>query len=219
MPIRHIFFDIDNTLFPSSAFTARARRKAIRAMVAKGLRCTFRRGMHELEKIIAERGPNDCKHFNLLVRRINGREDLKVVAAGVIAYHRTKRLIAAYPEVPKVLGALRRRGYRLHIASEGVEVKQWDKLLRLGIDRFFDKVYVAKRKDTAFFRRIIKSLRLSPSECLMVGDRPDKDMKPAIGAGMWAVRIRRGKYSRLRGKAHYTIRDLSQLERAIRKLP
>ncbi|MEM0437826.1 MAG: HAD-IA family hydrolase [Candidatus Micrarchaeia archaeon] len=218
MPVRHIFLDIDNTLFPSSEFTVKARRKALRAMISKGLACTYARGAEELRRIIAERGPNDFRHFNILVKRINGREDLKTVAAGIMAYHNSKRHISPYPEVHKVLRSLKRKGYRLYIASEGVELKQWDKLLRLGIDRFFDGVHVARRKDAAFFRRILKSLRLQPSECVMVGDRPDKDIAPAMRAGMHAVRIRRGKYYNMPGKANYSIRSLSQLENAIKKI-
>lgn len=218
MPIRHIFFDIDNTLFPSSQFTAKARRKALHAMVSKGLACTYARGAEELRRIIAERGPNDFRHFNILVKRINGREDMKIIAAGIMAYHNSKRHISTYPEVHKTLLTLKRKGYKLHIASEGVELKQWDKLLRLGIDQFFDGVHVTQRKDAAFFRRLIKSLQLRPSECLMVGDRPDKDTGPAMDAGMWTVRIRRGKYSAIPGKAHYSVKSLSQLGSVIRKL-
>gem|GEM_PF-6745501 len=47
-----------------------------------------------------QKGSNYSGHFNELVKRINGKNDLKIVASGVMAYHNTKNAIAPYPEVP-----------------------------------------------------------------------------------------------------------------------
>lgn len=218
MPCKHIFFDIDNTLFPTSRFQEMANENAINAMISKGLECDFKRGMAELQKIIKEKGSNYTRHFDLLVKRINGKKDLKIVAAGIMAYHNTKNSMAPYPEVPGVLMRLRDGGYCLHIASEGVEIKQWDKLLRLGLDMYFDNVHVTRVKGRKFYDKIVKGERARPKDCVMVGDRPDKDLKPAMQAGMYTVRMRRGKYAKMNGKADKEIRSLRELPDIIKKI-
>ncbi len=218
MPRKHIFFDIDNTLFPTSHFLERADENAINAMISKGLRCDFKRALRELQAILKEKGSNFTGHFDLLVKRINGKRDTKIVAAGIMAYHNTKNAMAPYPEVPVVLMRLRDMGHCLHVASEGVEIKQWDKLLRLGLDMYFDKVHVTKKKDRTFYEKILKSEKLKGKECMMVGDRPDKDIIPAMQAGMYGIRVKRGKYAKEKGKSDKEIKDLRELPNIIEKL-
>ncbi|MEM3363947.1 MAG: HAD hydrolase-like protein [Candidatus Micrarchaeia archaeon] len=211
----HIFFDIDNTLFPTSHFLRMADQNAVNAMISKGLDCSFAKGIRELRQIIMEKGSNYPNHFDLLVERVNGKKEIKIVAAGVMAYHNTKNAMSPYPEVPRVLMALHDAGHHLHIASEGIEIKQWDKLLRLGIDIYFEDVYVTNAKDVQFYKRIIRQCNLDPSHCVMIGDRPSKDTEPAMCAGMYGIRIKRGKYSNEAGKCHKEIRTLTPLPKII----
>ena len=55
--LRAIFFDIDDTLFSTSAFAARARRNAIQAMVLHGLQMEPEEALRELNEVIAEYRP------------------------------------------------------------------------------------------------------------------------------------------------------------------
>ena len=220
MPQKYIFFDIDNTLFPTSQFLVRADENAINAMISRGLACCFDDAMEMLRKIQEKKGSNYSKHFDLLVKETNGRRDLKIVAAGIVAYHNTKNAMAPYPEVLGVLMRLHDKGHKLYIATEGIEIKQWDKLIRLGLDMYFDKVYVAKQKNRAFYEHIMKREKVAGKECVMIGDRPDKDTWPAMLAGMYTIRVKRGKYEKesARGKAHKEICDLRNLPEIIEKL-
>ncbi|MFH1471028.1 MAG: HAD-IA family hydrolase, partial [Candidatus Micrarchaeota archaeon] len=131
----------------------------------------------------------------------------------IAGYHNTKASMLPFPEVKRVLLELRERGYDLYIASEGESLKQWDKLIRLGLDHFFRDVFVTeevgKKKSKEFYLAILKELKLSPKECLMVGDSEQKDSIPAGAAGMKTVIIER---SGKKKKANHTIRGLSELE-------
>ncbi|MCL6088766.1 MAG: HAD hydrolase-like protein [Candidatus Marsarchaeota archaeon] len=213
--IKAILFDIDDTLFPSSEFSRLARHNAIRAMVQAGLPATPARAGRELEKIVKARGSNYGNHFGLLARRFHPHNPQRVVAAGVAAYHNTKSSISPYSQTARLLLALRERGFILAVASEGVALKQWDKLIRLGLDPFFHHVFVTSTnkegKTPAFYRQIARKLHLHPSQILMMGDNPAKDIMPAAAAGMHTGRLLLGKHARERAKASFSLRSLSPL--------
>ncbi|VVB57304.1 Glyceraldehyde 3-phosphate phosphatase [uncultured archaeon] len=213
--VRAILFDIDDTLFPSSEFSKLARRNAIRAMIQAGLRATPAQVERELAKIVKTKGSNFGGHFNLLVRRFPSPNPDRIVAAGIAAYHNTKSSISPYPDTARLLLTLRERGYVLAAASEGVALKQWDKLIRLGLDPFFHHVFVTSTgqegKTPAFYKRIARKLRLRPSQILMLGDNPAKDIVPASHAGLHTGRLLLGKHAREHAKASFSLRSLGPL--------
>jgi putative hydrolase of the HAD superfamily len=217
-----IFFDVDNTLFPTAEFAELARRNAIRAMVEAGLDASEGELYKGLHRLIREKGSNYSNHFDILLKRMGVRRPARYVAAAVAAYHNTKSSIQPYPEVPKTLMELKKRGYRLYVATNGDAVKQWDKLIRMGIHLFFDDVFVSgemgEEKSPSFFRRVLAQVKARPSECVMVGDRMDSDILPAQKLGIRTVRVMQGPYSREKGKADFRIRKFSELPAVVRKL-
>ena len=96
MPTRAVFFDIDDTLYSTAAFAARARRRAMQAMVdLGGLEVTSDDLYAELREVITEFGSNDSRHYERLLRRFSDRDlgghvHAVLVATGVRAYHDTK---------------------------------------------------------------------------------------------------------------------------------
>lgn len=213
--VRAVLFDIDDTLFPSSEFSSQARKKAVAAMIRAGLEATPKAALSELSKIVKSKGSNFSGHFNILVRRFPSASPLRAAAAGVAAYHAHKRLIKPYPGTASTLAKLSSRGFTLAIASEGVEIKQWDKLILLGLDDCFNAVFVTapKGKTPAFYRAICLKLGLPPAAVLMVGDHPEKDMAAARAAGLRTVRLRQGRYQKTPSAADLDVRSLSQLLR------
>jgi len=213
--VRAVLFDIDDTLFPSSEFSALARKNAVSAMVRAGLKTTASRAQTELNHIISARGSNFSNHFDLLSKRFPCPDRFRVVAAGVAAYHNTKSSISPYPNVAETLLELRSGGYVLAVASEGLVIKQWDKLIRLGLDSLFHKVFVTSSvgngKNAAFYKRVARSLHLPPSSILMVGDNPEKDILPAKKAGMHTIRIIAGKHAKSADNATLRLRTISGL--------
>jgi putative hydrolase of the HAD superfamily len=218
--VKAVLFDIDDTLFPSSEFSSLARNNAIKAMIQAGLPASFLQAKRELAKIVKLTGSNFGKHFDLLAYKFRSPCPERIIAAGVAAYHNTKSSISPYPQAAQILLSLRERGYVLAVASEGLAIKQWDKLIRLGLDPFFHEVFVVsakKGKSPKFYKKIAKQLCLHPSQILMVGDNPAKDIAPAIKAGMLACRVLLGKNRGKKSKAHITIRSLSSLLKILKK--
>ncbi len=220
--VKHIFFDIDDTLFPTSEFAELARRKAIRAMVEMGLEESQEKIYAILLKVIEEKGPNYPNQFDEVCKKLKVREPAKYVAAAVGAYHAAKTAIQPYAEVPGTLLKLRDEGYKLYIASNGTSVKQWDKLILLGISLFFEDVFISEsvgeEKSEHFFRSVIKRIGAKPEECAMVGDKPSIDTIPAKKAGMKTIRVLLGKHKGEKGKANAEITNFAQLPKILKKL-
>lgn len=220
MAIKAIFFDIDNTLYDTAEFAERARRNAINSMRESGLNTGEEKAYRTLTRVISRRSSNYDFHFNEMLRELGVKPSPRIIAAGVVAYHNTKASILPFPEVKRTLLMLRDSGYRLYVASEGMSMKQWDKLIRLGLHLIFHDVFVTedrgRKKSKAFYSAILGELGLRPHEALMVGDSEEKDIIPAKRAGMRTVLVTHG--GRNGGKADFTIRDLTELRAVIERL-
>ncbi len=213
--VSYVLFDIDDTLFPSTEFSALARRNALNAMLSMGLKSDFSSLSAALDSIIGKRGSNYQGHFDDLCRALKVAEPARYVAAAVAAYHDTKATIAPFPTVPLSLLRMREEGYRLYVATSGSSIKQWDKLIRLGVALYFEGVFVTdemeEEKGPAFYRKILGRLEADPQECLMVGDREEADVAPAKAVGIRTVRMLAGKYSLVPTAADYAIKDMQEL--------
>jgi putative hydrolase of the HAD superfamily len=234
-PLRAVLFDIDDTLFPTTAFAAGARRRAMEAIAGfPGMRLTADRLLAELREVIAEFGPNFDSHYDRLLRRfpeedLGGHSRGLLVAAGVAAYHDAKQGgMEPFPGVREVLEAVRARtALRLGVVTEGLEIKQFEKLLRLDLYRYFqpgavivsDAIGISK-PNPKLWLRACAALGVEPAEALYVGDNPEKDIAPARGLGMRTVRFRAagGKHAALESgaPADHEIREFAALPGVLR---
>lgn len=204
-PLRAVFFDIDDTLYSTTGFATRARRRAMEAMVALGgLKVTADQLQAELREVIAEFGPNYDAHYDRMLRRfrpedLGGHSPGMLVAAGVAAYEDTKvREFSAFPGVLAGLEALRKRkGLVLGVITEGLEVKQAEKIQRLGVYPFLDRgaVFISdvigiSKPNPKLWQRACEATGIAPAEALYCGDSPVSDIAPAKAVGMRTVRMR-----------------------------
>jgi putative hydrolase of the HAD superfamily len=228
-PLAAILFDIDDTLFSTSEFADKARRAAIAAMIAHGLRTEPDVALRELDEVIAEFTSNYDHHFDKLVQRLPesasaGVNPAIIVAAGVVAYHETKgRELRVYPDAYEVLQWLAGTPKVLRgIISAGWTIKQAEKVIRLQIHRFLspqavfftDQIGISK-PNPKLYRRVLELLGVPPEQAMYVGDNPIHDVDPAKEVGMVAVRCRRsGKHSRVTGihAPDFEVRDFHELK-------
>lgn len=221
--IKNVIFDVDDTLFPTNEFAELARKKAIRAMIRMGLVNVKEKTLYDkLLKIIKKKGSNYTKHFDDLCSSLRVKNKSKYIAAAIAAYHDTKMSIQPYSVIPSMLLKLHDEGYKLYAATNGRSVKQWDKLIRLGIALYFDGVFVSEdlreEKSPAFYYKVLKHLKTKPSECIMIGDREEYDIVPAKRVGIKTIRVRKGKYSKGSSVADFEVRELGGILRILQKL-
>jgi putative hydrolase of the HAD superfamily len=230
--LRAIFFDIDDTLFSTSEFADVARRNAVRAMVRSGLNVEFDEALRELKEVVAEFSSNYDHHFEKLLVRFppeatRGANHAVIVAAGVIAYHETKwRQLLPFKDAVEALRALARTDLIRGIITDGLMVKQAEKLLRLDVYRYLtpeaifisDQVGIGK-PNPKIYLKALKRLGLEPAETMYVGDNPRADIDPPNRIGMVTVRHRgTGKFASVEGetRARYEIANFHELLHILR---
>ena len=135
--IKTVFFDIDDTLYDTSGFAKLARKAALNAMIDAGLPLSNYEAYILLRKIIKEKGSNYDRHFNVLTKRVFGEEKPLLIALGMITYHNVKfALLRLFPETMATLIHLKVQGYHMGVISNGLTIKQYEKLVRLRFTSF-----------------------------------------------------------------------------------
>jgi len=226
--IKVIFFDLDDTVVDTTKLAEMARRNAIENMIRHGLPVEFDVAYHELMELINEYGSNFNRHFDYLLRRLDLPGNPKWIAAGVIAYHNTKfAYLRTVRGVRRVLLDLQRRGYRLGIITDGDPIKQWEKILRLELDAYFDEVFISdymgvKKPHPKIFKKALRRMGVEAREALMVGDRLYSDIYGAKQVGMQTVWFKYGKYANRELEyldyADFTVRSLEEVVEIVRGL-
>lgn len=229
MKIRCIIFDIDDTLYDASFQMSTARLNAIKAMIEAGLPTNIEIAYRVLEEIVKEFGRHYNRHYDKLLERLGLGWNPRVIAAGVIAYRETSSAyLKAYSDTISVLLKLRESGYQLGIVSEGRAVKQWQKLIQLGIQHLFHRVVISEeiKEGTItpeMFKLVLKDLGVSPEETVFVGNQLDTDILCANKVGVVSVRMRKGEHRVEEPKSSemapkYEINKLSEIFDVLEKL-
>jgi putative hydrolase of the HAD superfamily len=202
-----IIFDLDDTLYNATWLTNKSRRGGLLMMQEKGLQLNIEKAMQVLNQIVEEFGSNSSDHYDIFLQRIKNLPDIvknqdfsisKYIAAGIMGYHKIKvRYLKPYKDVKESLEKLKELGFKLSIISDGIAVKQYEKLLRLNITDYFDWVFITdevgiKKPNPELFKYCIEKMNVSPSDTIYVGDNLDKDIEPCNAIGMHTVLIHRG---------------------------
>ena len=193
--IKAVFFDIDDTLYDTSGFARLARRAAINVMIDAGLPLSSDEAYKLLKEIIKEKGSNYDKHFNILTRRVFGEEKPLLIALGMITYHNVKfALLRLFPKTPSTLIYLKSKGYHLGVISDGITIKQWEKLIRLGLHHFFDEVVTSEeagvaKPDERIFQLALNRMGCQAKKSIMIGNKFNKDIVGALNIGMSAILV------------------------------
>ncbi|RLI70436.1 MAG: haloacid dehalogenase [Candidatus Gerdarchaeota archaeon] len=191
--ISAVLFDLDDTLFNSSLMSLRARRNSIRAMIEAGLEIEEEEGLQKLLAIVEKYGSNYGQHFNRLLDELGVKDQPKLIAAAIVAYHSTKQaLLRPYPGVITTLLTLMKK-VKIGIVSDGVKIKQWEKLTYLGLQHFFDVVIVNEKKNEwkpakDGYEKALKQLRITePERVIYVGNKIETDILGANNLGIISV--------------------------------
>jgi putative hydrolase of the HAD superfamily len=228
-----IFFDIDDTLFPTTEFAQRARWNAVKAMVAAGLELPEKLVYQELCEVIAEFTSNYGNHYDHLLKRL-GSDSIHdvnpalIVAAGVVAYHDTKfREIAPYEDVVPLLRDLRAADILVGIITHGLTSKQAEKLLRLGLVPHLDRdaIYISEqvgisKPNPKLYAHALEAHDLDPARVMYVGDNPTHDVAPPKSLGMltaWSCRAARTRPELVGLQPDHTIASFEQLRIVLRQ--
>jgi len=193
--IKAVFFDVDDTLYDTSGFAKLARKAALQAMIDAGLPLESKEAYILLREIIDEYGSNYDKHFNVLTKRVFGEEKPLLIALGMITYHNVKfALLRLFPLTTKTLIYLKEKGYCLGVISNGITIKQWEKLIRLNLHHFFDHIVTSEaagveKPNTRIFKLALQKMGVRAEKSVLVGNKFSEDIIGALNSGMSAILV------------------------------
>lgn len=215
--IKAVIFDLDNTLIDFMRFKRVSCETAVDAMIDAGLRVNKRKALDEIYRIYKKHSMEDHLVFQRFLKKVLGFVDYKILAYAINAYRGTRSsVLTPFPGTKSTLIRLKERGLKLAIVSDAPKLKVWLRLTAMKIDDFFDVVVAledtGRRKPSRLpFNAALRQLKLRPSECLMVGDMPGKDMKGARQLGMRTCLAKYGAFGGVRGKWDFEIDDITEL--------
>jgi putative hydrolase of the HAD superfamily len=224
--VKAIIFAIDDVLYDAFLQKSNARLSAVKAMIEVGLPVDVETGYRKLEEIVKELGPNNNKHFDRLLEKLGLKWDPAVVAAGVVAYRNTNPVfLKPYPDTVPTLLRLREMGLKLGVASSGRSVKEWEKLINLGLQHLFQAVVVSEdlklnQLTEQVLEQVTRQLNVGKAETAYVGVNPDSEINVANRAGLTTIRLRKGEAKLEKGTSNprYEINKLSEIIQLISQL-
>lgn len=185
--IQAVCFDLDGTLFDDRQYVragleqagALAKERTGRNLTEEFLEAYFKRGLRErtFDHVLDEQGLS-----------------LDLVPELVEAYHANEANLAPYPGTRRVLERLEGR-YDLGVLTGGTNGRQ--KLIRLGLDDYFDTVIATTERETTKrspepFKELLEVLDVDSPETVFVGDRPELDLLYPNRLGMHTIRVETG---------------------------
>jgi putative hydrolase of the HAD superfamily len=116
----------------------------------------------------------------------------------------------------EILEYLISKKYQLHLITNGFEKTQWSKINNANLAKYFTHVITSEtsnciKPSKEIFEYAIKKARAELEESIMIGDNPDADIQGAINAGMDCIFVNHINADPVIS-CTYTITNLRELE-------
>ncbi len=197
---RHLFFDLDNTLYDFDKNSYEAMKDAFRALGLLENIGSFDDFFQVYLKINTQlwadyRDKKITKEVLRIRRFAESFVDYNQMACPRPLEIDNKYLELMpgkkelFPGTLEVLAELQKRNYHLHIITNGFREVQHDKLINTGLQSFFEKVFISEDLKTTkpsreIFEFAIKSCNARKKQSLMIGDSWETDV---IGARLFGI--------------------------------
>ena len=229
MKYRHLFFDLDHTLWD---FEANARVTLLELYEAlqleqKGINdfdLFHRNYLAHNEKLWERYRNGHIKQEELRLKRmwltlldfkIADEELAKEMSIRFLDQLPTRTIL--FPHAREILEYLREKGYVLHLITNGFEKTQQHKLLYSGLKPFFNEIITSEgsnslKPNKEIFEFALDRCCASKEECIMIGDSIEVDIIGAKNAGIDQVFV---NYSGVEPeiKPTFTVTSLRELEK------
>ena len=232
MQYRHIFFDLDHTLWDFDANALEAlkdvyHQKNLKEQGVEQFDQFYSRYLHH-NAILWDRyhkgfiTAEDLKWkrmWRTLIEFNIGSEPLaKEIGYEFLEVLPTKQQI--FPHTKEILTYLQEKKYKLHLITNGFEKTQHQKLKHSGLTHYFEEVITSERSTYVKPQKEIFEYALSMTgavlhESIMIGDNPDADIQGAVNAGMDSVFVNHTGKQEIPSGATHSIQHLRELEKIL----
>lgn len=228
MKYKHLFFDLDHTLWDFDA-NARLTLEQLHIdldLVSKGVHdfeLFHRNYLAHNEKLWARYRNGFIKQEELRLKRMwLTLLDFKIADEALsrqlselfLQLLPTRTLL--FPHTIEVLDYLTEKNYHLHLITNGFEKTQHSKLEHSGLKPYFEQVITSESSNSLkpqpeIFQYALAAASTTSSESLMIGDSLEIDIEGAWNVGMHGIHV---NFTNLQGafKPTYTITDLLELK-------
>ena len=188
--IKAIIFDLDNTLLDFMKMKSSSINAAVLGMISAGMQIDKEKSINEIYNIYETKGYEHQEVLNEFIVNNTNQINYKYLAAGIVEYKKAKeKSLNLYDDVIPTLDTLISMDLKLGIVSDAPSREAWIRLYTLKLHDKFKEVVTFN--DTGVYKpakepfiRIADILNVELSECMMVGDWPDRDIKGASQVGM-----------------------------------
>jgi putative hydrolase of the HAD superfamily len=229
MKYKHLFFDLDHTLWDFDA-NARATLQQLHIdldLVSKGIHdfdLFYQNYLVHNEKLWARYRNGYIKQEELRLKRMwltlldfkIADEELARQLNELFLQLLPGRTIL-FPDTKEVLQYLLDKGYQLHLITNGFEETQHSKLKYSGLTPFFREVITSEGSNSLkpqkeIFDYALRKAGARVEESIMIGDSLEIDVAGALNAGMDAIHVNFTGAVSEGVKATYTITKLEELK-------
>lgn len=228
MKYRHLFFDLDHTLwdFEANAKQTLSDLYESNKLQKKGISdfsLFFERYSYHNERLWDRYTKGFIKQEELRWKRMwlalldfkMADEPLsKQLAVQFLEQLPTKKEL--FPYTIEILTYLKEKKYRMHLVTNGFEKVQYHKLQNANLHVFFEEVITSEASNSLkpnkeIFDYALEKTGATVKESIMIGDNQDADIQGGINAGMDTIFVNHLKVTP-HVKPTYTIYHLKELE-------
>ena len=222
--IRAAIFDLDNTLLDFMCMKSMAVDAAINGMIEAGLEIQRNTARKDIFNIYESKGWEYQEVLDDYIREKIGKLDYKILAAGIVAYRKTKEAsLILYPNVYSTLITLSKMGLKLGVVSDAPSREAWTRICTVNLHHVFDAVVTfddtgEHKPSPEPFKKVSSLLNIPPDHLLMIGDWPERDVIGGKQLGMKTVFAKYGDvFETQHSGADYDIEDIKELIDIIKK--
>jgi putative hydrolase of the HAD superfamily len=228
MKYRHLFFDLDHTLWD---FEANARATLESLYGSLGLRA---KGIHDFELFYKNYLAHNERLWEMYRNGAIPQSELRVkrmrlalldfkIADEPLAQEMNVRFLdllptrtILFPYAMEILEYLTAKNYQLHMITNGFEKTQYSKLKYSGLDKFFKEVITSEgsnslKPNKEIFDYAFEKTGARPQESIMLGDNIEVDILGAMNAGIDQVFINHNNLA-IDIKPTYVVNTLKELD-------
>lgn len=228
MKYKHLFFDLDHTLWD---FETNARETLKDLYDLNNLK---ERGVHDFDLLFKHYSYHNDRLWDRYTKGFIKQEELRwkrmwltllefkigeEALAKQMAAQFLERLpfkTKLFPYTIEILSYLKNKGYKLHLLTNGFDAVQQNKILSSKIADFFIEVITSERSNSLkphkeIFEFALNTCGTTVDECIMIGDNLDADIQGAINAGIDTIFVNHTNIEP-HIKATYIIHHLKELE-------
>ena len=200
-----VLFDLDDTLHDDTYAYQNAAEEVAREVAAEhGIDALALKAAYiaEAEGFWHRLSPDDLKvklaslrasMWQAALDSVGMTDNPELAARSAERYnaYRTK-YFTLFPGAVELLRALRDRGLKLGIVTNGLSETHREKIALLRISEYFDAVFLSDevgmvKPDPLLFAHACRQLGGAPARSAMVGDRYDRDIAGAMKAGLYTI--------------------------------